>query len=159
MTSRRFFSNLELSSQITGVNLDLIKGLHVVLEVISSGYKIDAVKFDGFAHETAKLYINLYVWYPMSPTMHKVLMHGAEVITHAILPIGQLSEEAAEARNKHFRHYNQNFSRKYSRIDCNTDVLNRLLLSSDPYISSSRSKRHKKTLPFSKEAVNMMISA
>ena len=58
--SRRFFSNPELSSQITGVNLDLIKGLHVILEVISSGYKIDAVKFDAFAHETAKLYINLY---------------------------------------------------------------------------------------------------
>ena len=95
----------------------------------------------------------------MSPTMHKVLIHGAEVITHAILPIGQLSEEAAETRNKHFRQYRQNFSRKFSSIDCNIDVLNRLLLSSDPYISSSRSKRHKKTLPFSKEAVNMMISA
>ena len=74
-TSRSFFSNPELSSQITGVNLDLIKGLHVILEVISSRYKIDAVKFDAFAHETAKLHINLHGWYPMSPKMHKVLMH------------------------------------------------------------------------------------
>ena len=37
--------------------------------------------------------------------MHKVLRHGAQVIQEAILPIGQLSEEAAEARNKHFRDY------------------------------------------------------
>jgi len=155
-TSRRFFADPESSSRITGVNLDLIKRLHVILEVISSGQNINANKFEAFAHETAKKYIDLYGWHPMSPTMHKVLMHGAEVVTHAILPIGQLSEEAAEARNKHFRQYRQNFSRKFSRIDCNTDVLNRLLLSSDPYISSCRSKQHKKTLPFSQEAVNMM---
>lgn len=37
----------------------------------------------------------------MSPTIiHKVLIHEAQVIRHAIVPIGQLSEEAAEARIK-----------------------------------------------------------
>lgn len=63
-------------------------------------------------------------------------MHGAAVITHALLSIGQLSEEATEARNKHFQEYRQNFSHKFTRIDCNTDVINKLLLSSDPYTSS-----------------------
>lgn len=157
-TSRKFFSDPESSSRITGVNLDLIKRLNVILEVISSGHAIDTDKFGAFAHDTAKMYINLYSWYPMSPTMHTILMHGTAVITHALLPIGQLSEEAAEARNKHFRLYRQNFSRKFSRIDCNTDVINRLLLTSDPYISSCRSKQRKKTSPFSQEAVSMMIS-
>lgn len=121
--------------------MDLIKRLNVILEVISSGHNIDTDKFDTFAHDTAKMYINLYSWYPMSPTMHKVLMHGAAVISHALFPIGQLSKEAAEARNKHFRQYRQNFSRKFSRIDCNTDVINRLLLTSDPYKRSCRSKQ------------------
>lgn len=52
--------------------------------------------------DTAKLYVQLYPWYPMTPTVHKILIHGATVIENALLPIGQLSEEAAEARNKHF---------------------------------------------------------
>lgn len=80
-TSRRFFSDPESSSRITGVNLDLIKRLNVILEVISSGHAIDTDKFGAFAHDTAKMYINLYSWYPMSPTMHTILMHGAAVIT------------------------------------------------------------------------------
>lgn len=59
-TSRRFFAHPECSSQITGVNLDLINRLNVILEVISSGHSIDAVKFDAFSHETAKMYVDLY---------------------------------------------------------------------------------------------------
>lgn len=54
--------------------------------------------------ETAKLYIQLYPWHPMTPTMHKILIHSVTVIENALLPIGLLSEEA-EARNKHFRQY------------------------------------------------------
>jgi hypothetical protein len=59
-----------------------------------------------------------------------MLIHGAIVIENALLPMGQLSEEAAEARNKYFRLYRQNFSRKFSSVSWNLDVLNRLLLSS-----------------------------
>lgn len=68
------------------------------------------------------MYVKLYPWYPMSPTVHKILMHGPLVIQNAILPIGQLSEEAAKARNKHFRVYRQGYLRKCSREACNTDV-------------------------------------
>jgi hypothetical protein len=64
----------------------------------------------------------------MSPTIRKIIEYGATVIEHALLPIGQLSEEAAKARNKHFRMYRQNFTRKFSRETCNRDVLNKFLL-------------------------------
>lgn len=89
----------------------------------------------------------------MSPTVHKILIHLATVISHALVPIGQLSEEAAEARNKHFRQYRQNFSRKFSRKACNRDILNRLLMNSDPFITSSRSRPKKRTKPFSSETL------
>lgn len=46
------------------------------------------------------MYIELYSCYPMSPTVHKILLHESTIIANALLPIGQLSEEAAEARNK-----------------------------------------------------------
>lgn len=158
-TSRRFFADPECSSRITGINIGLIKRFKVILEVISSGNSIDVGKFGAYAHETAEMYTNLYGWHPMSPTIHKTLMHGAKVISTAILPIGQLSEEAAEARNKHIRYYRLNFARKFSRVDCNRDILNRLLLSSDPYLSCSRPKLHKKSKPFSMEAISLMVAS
>lgn len=109
------------------------------------------------AEETAQLYVDLYGWHPMSPTLHKILIHGAEVIKHALLPIGQLSEEAAEARNKHFRDYRLNFARKFSRQQCNRDIINRLLLSSDPLLSSSRPISRKTSKPFSMEALQLLV--
>lgn len=74
----------------------------------------------------------------MSATVHKVLIHGADIANVAIVPIGKLSEEASEARNKDFRKYRESHARKTSRVNNNQDILNMLLLSSDPYISSTR---------------------
>lgn len=158
-TSRRFFANPELAAEITGVDFNLIYRLKVILEVISSGHKVDLNKFADYCLETAQLYIGLYPWHPMTPTMHKILIHGATVIEKALLPIGLLSEEAAEARNKHFRQYRQNFARKFSRVDCNLDVMNRLLLSSDPLVTSMRPTPKRKTRPFTKEAVELLLPA
>lgn len=159
-TSRRFFADAETSASITGINIDLLKRFRVILEVISSGHEIDHDKFETYTQSTARLYIDLYGWHPMSPTVHKVLMHGGSIIAHAILPIGQLSEEAAEARNKHFREYRTDYSRKTSRIECNRDILNRLLLTSDPLLSSricSKQKQRKRE-PFTEEAVNILLA-
>jgi hypothetical protein len=95
----------------------------------------------------------------MTPTMHKILIHGAIVIENALLPIGQLSEEAVEARNKYFRLYRQKFSRKFSRVSRNLDVLNRLLISSDPVITGVRPVPRKETQPFLTETVDLMLPA
>ncbi|GBP27410.1 hypothetical protein EVAR_17110_1 [Eumeta japonica] len=155
--SRRFFCDPETASRITGVDLDLIKRLRTLLEVISSGHRIDTDKLSTFCKETSEIYVRLYGWYPMTPTLHKLLVHGPTIIKHAIIPIGQLSEEAAEARNKHFRQYRTDFARKFSKISCNVDVLNRLLLSSDPLLSCTRSRFMKNKKPFTKEALEFLI--
>ena len=126
----------------------------MIFETISSGHKIDIKKFADYTEATAKLYVQLYRWYPMSPTVHKVLVHGATVISYAILPIGQLSEEA---RNKHFRQYRQDFSRKFSRELCMRDVLNRLLLSSDPFLSCSKPKSRRRRKSFSSDTLQLLL--
>jgi len=95
----------------------------------------------------------------MTPTMHKILIYGAIVIENALLPIGQHSEEAAEARNKYFRLHRQNFARNFSRVSCNLDVLNRLLLSSDPVITGMRPVPRKKIQNFLTETVDMLLPA
>lgn len=156
-TSRRFFSNVEISASITGIDQALIERVATILEVISSGHKIDINKFSEYCRDTAKLYIQLYYWYPMSPTLHKILLHGPIVIEQALLPIGALSEEAAESRNKHFRQYREKYARKFCRVQCNMDVINRLLLTSDPFLSCSRPKSIKKSKPFRPETIKMLL--
>ena len=93
----------------------------------------------------------------MTPTMHKILRRGAAIIDQAILPIGQLSEETAEARNKDFRDYRRNFSMKFSRENCNRDILNSLLLSSDPLLSSARKGLKNKRKPFFSGALELLL--
>jgi hypothetical protein len=44
----------------------------------------------------------------MPPTVHKLLIHGADIIENEVLPIGQLSEVAQEARNKDFKRTGKN---------------------------------------------------
>ena len=52
--------------------------------------------------------------------------------------IDEFFEKVAEARNEHFRLFRQILSRKLSRISRNRDVLNTLLLSSDPILTGMR---------------------
>lgn len=96
---------------------------------------INIESFKKYSQETAELYVSLYSFQPMSLTLHKILWHGAEVIKQAILPIGKLSEKAAQGRNKHIRSFRQNYLRKFSPVASNADVLSRLLLTSDPVIT------------------------
>lgn len=156
-TSRRFFESKEIAAEITGIDLRLIERFSVILEVISSGHKINVEKFSKFCQDTAALYVDLYCWHPMSPTVHKILIHGPLVVQHALLPIGMLSEEAGEARNKYFRQFRHRFSRKFSREQCNQDIVNRLLLTSDPLLSSMRSKPLKRSKSFSSAAIEMFL--
>ncbi|KAF2886522.1 hypothetical protein ILUMI_19651 [Ignelater luminosus] len=107
----KYFHDPDLS----GVDYRLIHRLKVILGAISSGFRIDTNGFDTYCMETAKLYAELYSWQPMTPILHKILMRGSLVIEKELLPIGQLTEEAAEARKKHFRWYRQNYARKFSR--------------------------------------------
>lgn len=79
----------------------------------------------------------------MTPIMHNILIHCDEVIENALLPIRQLSEEAAEALIKHFRLYRENNARKFSREIYNLYIYDRLLLSSDPLCYCQLNKRRK----------------
>ena len=122
-TARRFFASPEMSSEITGIILDLIKRFAIILHTISTSYEINIAKFGKFAFDTARLYIKLYPWYFMPATVHKLLIHGEKIIEHAILPIGQLAEDALEARHRDLRRYRLGHASKCSRKKNLEDVL------------------------------------
>ncbi|GJQ69435.1 hypothetical protein Trydic_g6550 [Trypoxylus dichotomus] len=81
----------------------------------------------------------------MSSTVHKILIHGAEIITAGALSIRLPSEEAQESRHKD-RYYSLLFTRKCSRTATNEDVFHKMLESSDPYITHLRPEPKKKPL-------------
>jgi hypothetical protein len=155
--ARKFFQNYEISAEITKVNEDLIRRFYIILQTISSGYKIDTYKFKTYCLQTAELYVSLYPWCPMTTTVHKILIHGDAIISEYLIPIGNFSEEAQEARNKDFKNYRERFSRKTSRIDNMTDVFKRLLVSSDPIITCTRTLPIINSKIFHPEAVDMFI--
>ena len=157
-TSRRYFSNPKLVAEITHVDEQLIDRFRIILQIITCGQKIDSEKFGKFGKDTADIFVEKYPWYYMPVTVHKVLIHGKVIMDSAVLPLGMLSEEAEEARNKDYRKYRLMYSRKCSRTSTNTDVFNRLLVSSDPYISSKRRQPRKEFLELDDVVKNMIIN-
>lgn len=140
-----FFSNAIKSAEITEINLDLIQRFGNILSVLASGHEINTDALKTYGIETAKLFVSLYPCrYYLPASVHKILLHGAEVIEHALLPIGELSEEVQKCRNKDYKTYREHHTRKDSRLHCNEDLLHILLVSSDPVISSLRNIPKKK---------------
>lgn len=115
-------------------------------------------QFDIYAKDTAKLLVQEYPWFYLPASVHKILLHGAQVISKALLPIGQLSEEAQEARNKDLKFYREKHTRKVSRTSTNEDLIRALLASSDPLITSLRPLPKKATFKLSQDVLNLLRS-
>lgn len=94
----------------------------------------------------------------MPSTVHKILIHGAQIISTSILPVGTLGEEASEARNKDYKNFRLDHARKHSRQANLEDVFLRAMDTSDVVISSIHlNKRVKKQnhLPFPPNVVEL----
>lgn len=156
--ARCFFAEAETVAEIIGLNKDLIIRLGNILQVLACGQEIDCQKFEKYCLDTAELCILLYPWYKMPPSVHKVLLHGSDIIKYLGLPIGCLSEEAQEANNKIFRKARAQNSRMKSRKCTNEDIMHYLMISSDPLISSIRIKQEKRTKDLSIEAKELLIN-
>ena len=76
----------------------------------------------------------------MAQTVHKVLIHGDDIVQRQTLPIGLMSEEAQETRSKDFKNYRKNFNRKTSIRATNTNLINRVLVSIDVQIQITPNK-------------------
>lgn len=153
-TARRFFENTQISSRILGLDENIMKRFHIILQVLSSGFAVNVTAFKQYSLETAEMFVTLYSWYCMPTTVHKVLIHGPLIIEWSPLPIGQMSEDAQEARNKDIKKYRECFARKHSRTATMQDVFNRLLLTSDPYMGKQYPKKAKSLSP---EALQLLL--
>ena len=103
--------------------------------------KIDTDAFEQFCQDTIDIYFDPKLgapWYPLPPTLHRILYHGKDVIDACPVPIGWTSEECSEANNKFARDFESNHSRKTSNEDSFLDLFHRLMDISDPvFVASS----------------------
>jgi len=83
----------------------------------------------------------------MPSTVHKILIHGEEIIRNSSVPVGYLGEEAGEARNKMYKIIRAHFSRLNERINTMRDMMNRSLETSDPKLSSNRFRKDQRKRP------------
>jgi hypothetical protein len=84
-TARRLFSDPALSAGITGLDETLIHRFAIILQTISCGFAVNAAAFDDYAMDTARLFMSLYGWYFMPASVHKILLHGSDIISAALL--------------------------------------------------------------------------
>ncbi|XP_065658304.1 uncharacterized protein LOC136082822 [Hydra vulgaris] len=84
------------------------------------------------------MFAQRYPWYYMPQSLHKILLYGHVVLRRMLLPIGMFSERVQEARNKNFKRFHENYTRKCSRSKTNYGVLCQHSCLSNPIISSMR---------------------
>ena len=140
-TARKFFCEYVKVAEITKIDENLIYRFWVILSIINGTQKINTSAYSAYAKETAVLYVNLYGWFYMPLSVHKLLIHGSQMIDSLIIPVGQASEEGMEARHKDIRNARSAHSCKISRKRSLQDLMNWLLATSDPVIATTMRKQ------------------
>ena len=72
-------------------------------------------------------------WYDIPP-LHRVLVHGKEIVEATPLPIGITSKEGAGSNTKFARRFHENHTRKTSQEDTTSDLFHRMMDISDPIV-------------------------
>ena len=69
-----------------------------------------------------------------------------------------MSEEAQESMNRSFKSTRKSFARQNARINNLEDTFKKLLISSDPYLSSTRITPKKTLKSFSPDTLTLLLS-
>ena len=88
-TARRFYERPDIVSKILNVPAELVWGIGEIWHTLTSGQFINTDLFSEFCQNWSDFYKSSSIsWYLLSPSIHKVLEHGAQVIDNLPLPIG-----------------------------------------------------------------------
>ncbi len=160
--ARKAFEDPKKLARVLGLNEEIVCNLKTILVAISLTTPIDLNKFEEKCRETYLLYITHYKWYYMPESVHKLLIHGKDIMMNSPLPNGMFGEEGPESCNKFYRSNRENFARKDSWEHNIEDVFNRQMDISDPILASLdiglRQKcKKQKDLPI--DVIKMMLDS
>lgn len=134
------FRSYQIMANILGVDERIVKKLHFVCHMLNSHNPLNHILFKGFCDELMALYIELYPWYPIPTSLHKILVHGHSIIDSFVIPIGQLSEEALESCHKYIKDCRRSHCRMFSRQNIMEDIMHWLLLTKEQFENYGRKK-------------------
>ena len=128
-----------------GVPLKFVKGVYILWVCLASSLPICPDKFQQFCDDIKDCYLESCAWYNLSPTLHKILVHGSQVIQlfPDTITSGMLSEEPGEASNKTLKHFQAHHARQDSAENRNLSVFHRMMDRSDPQIVHHFTNRQK----------------
>ena len=90
--ARAAFSKPDIFAQITGCPESLINGLKTAFEAIDCKHKISPEKFNNFANNWLEEFHSSSIsWNILSPTVHMIFVHGADILRSSPMAPGFLS--------------------------------------------------------------------
>ena len=122
---------------------------------------INTVEFEKLCKNTISIYFDPDLgapWYPMPPSLHRVLYHGRAIIEACPVPFGMTSEEGSESNNKFARDFEANHARKSSNENTFMDVFHRLMDKSDPFLVISSIKEKVQSPEFTPDMKRLVFS-
>ena len=137
-TARKFFKESGKTAAVTKLDENLIKHFRLLLAALSTKSEVDPDKFEKHAAATKALLTELHPNVSLTPTAHKLLDHGADVLRYHEAPMGVLNEDAQEAQHKDCRRFRLSNARKDSREHTICDMFVMLQVSSDPVVCGHR---------------------
>ena len=116
----------------------LITMVRNIWMVLRSCMKVNIDKLQAYCDEAAALYKELFPWYPMSPTLHKVLEHIGEILQYfpPTITSGMLTEEAGETANKDNHYFTEHHAPQHDLTARNLAVFTRFMIRGDPVVLS-----------------------
>ena len=152
--ARKAFENPVVFAQIIGVSPMLVSNLDVIWR---TKYQINGKEFEVFCKQTLSIYMSEVGWYNIPPTIHKILVHGRDIVDACPVALGLTSEECSEANNKFIRKFLLQHTRKTSHLDKMNDLFHRLMAVSDPcLLSKSFKEKSKKSKQFTPEMKKLL---
>ena len=122
----------------------MITGLRTILITISSSWAINVDRFKDYCYSVYGRYLQCYSWNRLSWTVHKLLVHGHEILaaTPPGLSVGDLSEMPLESAHKDRKEDQVDHTRKVGRPEMMEDFFWRAFDVSDPqFLHASLQKR------------------
>ena len=136
--ARKAFENAVITAQICGVSPMLVSNLETIHRALAMDKDINTGAFETFCKETLDIYFDDAGWYNIPPTLHKILVHGRDIIDSTPIAIGITSEEGSESNIKFARQFYQHHTRKNCHNNTMYDLFHRLMDVSDPVILSKQ---------------------
>jgi len=148
-TFRAFFAehSLRQVAQITGLDYDILENCRKLCLAMRYSHIVDGSKFELLCKETLDKIRATYSWYPLSPSMHKLLVHGHLFLESGVLSMNEMAEDSLESFHKVFKKLRRSNARLTSFKDNNRDLFHRLLLKTDPLIANSNTERLPRSTP------------